>query len=136
MNLRRLCVSAIPVAALIVGCSQNPQVAKQKYFQSGNQYFAKKEYAEATVEYSKALQQDPLFGEARFKLAEAYKALGNTRAAFPEYVRAADLLPDDNEAQLKAGILLVNGGFFADAKNRARAVLKRDRNNVGALVLL
>lgn len=129
-----LCLSAVTV--LVGGCSQNPEAAKRKYFESGNRYFENKQYAEATIQYSNALHRDPQFGEARFKLAEAYKALGNTRAAFPEYVRAADLLPTNDEAQLKAGSLLVNGGFFRDAKERARAVLRRDPDNLAALVLL
>ncbi len=55
---------------------------------------------------------------------------------FPSTVRAADLLPTNDEAQLKAGNLLVNGGFFQEAKERARAVLRRDPENVAALVLL
>jgi tetratricopeptide (TPR) repeat protein len=124
------------VTVLAVGCRQNPEVAKHKYFESGNRYFESRQYAEATIQYGNALHQDPQFGEARFKLAEAYKALGNTRAAFPEYVRAADLLPTNDEAQLKAGNLLVNGGFFQEAKERARAVLRRDPDNLAALVLL
>src|ERR1700709_406883 len=108
MKLRpSICVWGV-ATTLSFACATDPQVAKRKYFESGNQYFSSKKYAEATVQYTNALRQDPRFGEARFKLAEAYKALGNTRAAFPEYVRAADLLPDNDEAQLKAGSLLVN----------------------------
>ena len=43
------------------------------------------------------------FPEARLKLAEAYMQGGNGATAFPEYIRAADLLPANTEAQLKAG---------------------------------
>lgn len=128
-----LCATA---TSLSFACATDPQVAKRRYFESGNQYFTSQKYAEATVQYTNALRQDPRFGEARLRLADAYRALGNTKAAFPEYVRAADLLPESDEAQLKAGNLLVNGGFFAEAKTRARNVLTRDPENVTALILL
>jgi putative PEP-CTERM system TPR-repeat lipoprotein len=136
MNMRPSLWWIPPVTVLALACSQNVEVAKRKYLESGNKYFAQKKYAEATIQYSNALHQDPRFGEAHLKLADAYRALGNTRAAFPEYIRAADMLPDNTEAQLRAGNLLVNGGFFADAKARARSVLKREPQNVAALVLL
>ena len=136
MKLRTTVCVFLALATLSLACATDPQIAKRKYFESGNQYFLNKKYAEATVQYNNALRQDPKFGEARLKLAEAYKALGNIRLAFPEYVRAADLLPDNDEAQLKAGNLLISGGFFAEAKSRARNVLKHDPKNVDALVLL
>ena len=136
MNIRRRLWSIPAATVLAIGCSQNPDAAKQRYFESGNQYLTQKKYAEAAIQYANALQKDPKFGEARLRMADAYKALGNTRIAVPEYIRAADQLPDSDEAQLKAGNLLVNGGFFKEAKERARTVLRRSPNNVAALVLL
>ena len=85
--------ASLAIVSLCSACATDPQIAKRKYLESGNQYFLNKKYAEATVQYNNALRQDPKFGEARWKLAEAYKALGNIRLAFPEYVRAADLCP-------------------------------------------
>lgn len=126
----------LPAIVILAGCRQDPAIAKAKYFDSGNRFFDSKQYAEATLQYGNAVRLDPAFGEARFKLAESYRALGNMRAAFPEYVRAADLMPERDDAQLAAGSLLVNGGRFQDAKERARTVLRRDPNNVAALVLL
>src|SRR5262249_28022192 len=106
MRRQSSCVWLV-ITVLVSACAQNPEIAKRKYFESGNQYFANKQYAEATLQYSNALHQDPQFGQARLKLADAYRALGNMKAAFPEYIRAADLLPDETEAQLVAGNLLV-----------------------------
>ena len=136
MNRRAGLLWTLAVTVLASACSQDVVLAKRKYFDSGNHYFEQKKYAEATIQYSNAIHLDNQFGDARLKLADTYKALGNTRAAFPEYIRAADLLPDSDEAQLKAGNLLVNGGFFKEAKERARAVLQRSPNNVAGLVLL
>ena len=46
------------------------------------------------MQYRNALQQDPRFGEARLKLADAYVQAGDPQSAYREYVRAADLLPE------------------------------------------
>ena len=61
-----------PVRRLSSGCSKDPEVAKREYLSSGDAYVEQKKYAEAIVEYRNAIQQDPKFGQARYKLAEAY----------------------------------------------------------------
>ena len=84
-------------AVLLTACT-DPQVKKQQYFESGNAYLDKKMYAEAIVEYRNAIAQDATFGEARKKLADALAHVGNAPAAFDQYIRAADLLPNDVDA--------------------------------------
>jgi putative PEP-CTERM system TPR-repeat lipoprotein len=129
--------SVFLIASLLAAsCTQSPSAAKRKYFASGSEYFRQNKYPEAAIQFSAALQKDPLFGDALFGLAEAYMAQGDVKHAFAAYIRAADLLPDNAEAQVKAGRLLVNGGYFQEAKARARAVLKRDPSNVDALLIL
>src|SRR5262245_37906553 len=81
------------------GCRTDPNVAKQEYVKSGDRYVEEKKYFEAIVQYRNALQQDPKFGEARYKLAQTYETVGDAGNAFREYVRAADLLPNDVELQ-------------------------------------
>ena len=56
---------------------------------SGDRYVAEQKYQEAVVEYRNAIQQDPKFGEARYKLAETYAKLQDPRNAYREYIRAA-----------------------------------------------
>ena len=55
-----------------MSCARDPEVAKRKYLEAGNKYFDQQKYKEAIVEYRNAVQQDPRFGDARYKLAEAY----------------------------------------------------------------
>ncbi len=81
---------------------------------------AKKDYANAMLEYRAALQSDPKLGDARLKLGDIYAQLGDAQNAYREYVRAADTLPDSTDAQLKAGALLLLGNQFADANNMLR----------------
>src|SRR6185503_13368571 len=88
-------VAAAAILLATTSCSKDPEVAKREYVRSGDAYVAKKQYREAIVEYRNAVQQDPRFGEARSKLAEAYFQVGDIENAFREYIRAADLLPKD-----------------------------------------
>ena len=128
-------VAACVVAVLAAGCSKDPEVAKREFAASGDAYVAQKKYAEAVIEYRNAIQQDPKFGEARFKLAETYMQLNQSREAAREYVRAADLMPDNTEAQVKAGRILLLAGQFQDAQARADAVLSRNPKHVDAQLL-
>lgn len=136
MKFVRVNTSAIVlVAALLSGCREDPAVAKQRYFENGNRFFEQQKYAEAIVEFRNAVRADQRFGEARLKLAEAYAATNRVREALGEYVRAADLLPNSAEAQLKAGALLLLAGEFEEAKSRADKVLQFEPQSIGAQIL-
>jgi tetratricopeptide (TPR) repeat protein len=128
-------VLAVALVLTAAACS-NPETEKQRYFESGNRFFDEKKYQEAIVEYRNALQADEMFGEARFKLAESLAAVGETRNAFRQYIRAADLLPDNLDAQMKAASMLALAGQFDDAKTRIQKVLDKDPRHVEAHVLL
>jgi tetratricopeptide (TPR) repeat protein len=131
-------LSGLGLVALMAmgGCHSNPEVAKQEYLKSGDRYVEQKKYSEAIVQYRNALQQDPRFGEARYKLAQTYEKQGDARNAFREYIRAADLLPGNMEAQVKAASLLLMTRQFEDAKTRAQKALAKDPKNVQAQIVL
>jgi putative PEP-CTERM system TPR-repeat lipoprotein len=136
MDVKRWAVVlALSSAVASAGCSKDPNIAKREFVQSGDTYVAQQKYAEAIIQYRNAVQQDPRFGEARLKLAEAYAHTGNVVNAAREYVRAADLLPDDPTAQLKAGNMLLILRQFPDAQGRADKVLAHDPKNVEAQIL-
>lgn len=120
----RISVAVVLVCATLAGgCSKDPEVAKREYLTSGNTYFEQGKYAEATVEYRNAIQQDPRFGEARYKLAETHVKLNQPLEAYREYIRAADLLPANLDAQMKAAGMLLAAGRFLDAQTRAEKAL-------------
>lgn len=127
------CVMAL--ASALAGCTGSEE-EKQLHLRNGNRYFEQKKYHKAIIEYANAIQIDDKFGEARYRLAESYAVLGNTQGAYGQYIRAADLLPDVPEVQIKTGTLLLMNGRFEDARSKARHVLERDPNNVAAQILL
>ena len=128
-------LSAILLTALLTSSCSDPETAKQRHLERGNQYAAEKRDEFAVVEYASAVKIDPKFGAARLKLAETYERLNNLRAAFPEYIRAADALPDDRTAQIKATQVLLLSGRFEDARARVATLLKKDPKDVEALLL-
>src|SRR5262245_32071805 len=85
------CLAA--VLGMLAACSRGAAY----YLKSGNDYFAKKQYNEAIVQYRSAIAKNPRLGEARARLADAYVEVGQGGNALREYARAADLLPDDVE---------------------------------------
>ena len=122
-------------ALVASGCS-SAEERKQQFLESGNRYFDEKKYGEAIVAYQNALREDPRLGETRYKLAQAYENMGDGPRAFGQYIRAADLLPDNSEVQLKAASFQLRARRFEDAKTRVERVLTREPNNVSAQTML
>jgi len=108
----------------------------QAFVENGDRYAREQRYAEAVIEYRNALAQDENSGRTRFKLAEALVAAGDREAASAQYARAADLLPDDSEVQLKTATMQFVVGELADARSRVRKVLAREPRNLDAQILL
>lgn len=124
------------VAIIGAACSDNPAERVRKSTERGNRFFAEKKYAESVIEYRRALQADPRAPDAQYKLAQAYDQLGDGPNAAREYVRAADILVDNADAQVRAGVLLLAGRNFEDAKTRALKALAIAPKNVEAHMLL
>ncbi len=64
---RKIAVLAI-LASALAGCFSSPAAKKQKFFNQGEQAFKQQQYPEAIISYSRALEIDPKFGEAHFRL--------------------------------------------------------------------
>jgi tetratricopeptide (TPR) repeat protein len=122
--------------AAMTACSRDPNVLKMRYFNAGNGYVESGKYREAILEYRRAIRADAGFGEARLRLASAYEHTGDDQNAYREYVRAADLLPDRVEVQIKAVEYLLIARRFEEARVRAEKILTRDPRSVDAQVLV
>src|SRR5882672_7572717 len=92
-------------AALCAGCGRS----RDQYMAAGRQYFAAKKFNEAVIEFRNAVARDPQYAPAHAQLAEAYMRINDAGSAAEQFVAAADLLPDDIDAQLKAAGILVLG---------------------------
>lgn len=135
LRLGRALTIAALVIAVTTACSVDQDTKKRQFVAAGDSFASQKEFKEALVEYRNAVQIDPMFGEARLKLAGAYEQVGDGASALNEYVRAADLLPNDVALQLKAGAYLIASRRVDDALARADAALKLQPDNVEAHIL-
>ena len=86
------------VAALaLVSCKGNPEAAKKRYLESGDKYFSKDRYKEASIQYRNAIKIDGRYGLARYKLALTYLKLvpPSYGGAVKELRSATELLSRD-----------------------------------------
>src|SRR5579863_4002028 len=110
--MRSIRIGVIVTIALLalVSCTRDPNVAKQRYLESGNKYFEKGRYKEARIKYLNALQKDMRFGPAYYGRGMAELKLGSLVPAVLSFRRAIELLPAENpnrwDAMTKAAEIL------------------------------
>jgi len=124
------------LAGGLVGCSRDPNVRKQKYFESGNRYYQKGQYREAAIQYGNALQVDPRFAPAHFRLGLVDEKLGAWNMAYSELATAVDLQPEFLKARLEMGNMLLAAGQLDRVKEQVEFILRRDPANVDGEQLL
>jgi tetratricopeptide (TPR) repeat protein len=132
----RFVLAGVLAAGLLTTVSCSKEAAKQQLLASGNKYFEAKKYNEAVIEYKKALQIDNLLAEAHDKLAKSYESLGDVKNAAHESILAADLMPNDPDTQVRAGLYFLAGGDFQSAKAQAQKALIKNPRHVEAQLLL
>ena len=125
------------VAFFLVSCAwRDPNVRKQKYYNSGVSYFEKGKYREAAIQLENAIKIDPKYADAHYQLAQCYIKLGMWPGAFAELNRTVDLAPRNWKAQIDLGNLLFAARQFAKAEDKANLVLAAEPQNVDAHTLL
>src|SRR4051794_22126945 len=119
------------MAAVGMACGNR----REQDLDAGNRYAAAQDYAEAIVHYRSALQRDPRFARARLRLADAYMHINDPAGATQEYLKAAELLPDDADTQLRAVGMLLFGREFEEARVRTERLLSREPTNIAARIM-
>ncbi len=78
---------------LTAACNHSPQYQVDR----GNQLFREGKFAEAALRYRKAIQDQPAYGEAHYRLAMVELKENNGTEAFRLLSRAAELMPGNEE---------------------------------------
>jgi len=95
-----VCVSIFVVSLVASsGCG----ATKKSYIAKGNALFSVGKYEEASLNYRKAIQQDPNFGEAFYRLGLTAIQLGQWSLAYNALNQAIKLPPANVDAQEKFG---------------------------------
>ena len=115
--------------SVLIGCSRDPNVRKQKYFESGQRYFEKAKYREAAIQFSNAVQVDPRFVQAPYHLAQTYLKLQEWTRAYQELSRAIEIDPDNYQARIDLANLLIAGRDFKQAQDQTDFLMAKQPNN-------
>lgn len=128
--LKFLVVAGVSVALAACG-----QPSADELLAQGDENVRKGAVPEAILQYKMAIKEDPKRPDVRVKLSDALFSQNDFAGAIREAVIAADLLPGDITAQIRAGRLLLIAGAFEDARGRADKALALDDKSVEAIVL-
>ena len=96
---RKLIRVLIPIILLVLlsGCSADPDKSKLKHFQKGMVYVKQDKPKAAVIEFRNAIQIDPKYADARYRLGLLYLESGDIKNAFKQLQRVAiqaTLMPD------------------------------------------
>jgi len=82
------------ILVFLAGCR-----SAQSYVDKGNTFFAQGKYAEASLNYRKATQKNPNYGEAYYRLGLSELKENKPLAAFQSFMQAVRLMPDHKGAR-------------------------------------
>jgi tetratricopeptide (TPR) repeat protein len=71
----------------------------EDYLSRGNRFFASEKYADAQLNYSRAIQKNPQLGEAYYRLGLAEEKQNHSIPAYQALRKAVELLPNDADAK-------------------------------------
>lgn len=101
--------------SVTLACGLTSESAKRKYLDRGNKFFEQGKYADASLNYRKALQNDPRFGEGYFRLGLSELKQDNVNAAYEALSRAVEFQPDNMEANLALAQIALTT-YIADSR--------------------
>src|SRR5262245_33055911 len=132
LTLRR--VLLVLDVVLVAGCS-SPEQKAQSYYERGMKLLSQQDYVKASIEFKNALQNKKNLVGAWRGLLEIETHNRNLEGMVPILRTIVELDPNDVEAKLKLGRLLVAGGALDQALELANAAIKLDGRNASAFTL-
>jgi tetratricopeptide (TPR) repeat protein len=108
----------------------------REHVEKGNQYFAHQQLSLADAEYRQAIEINPDFADAYYRLGLLQAAQEHPTAARQSFERAVSLDSKATDARLQLGDLLISSAQYPEAREQAEAVLQLNSRNAGAHRLL
>ncbi len=138
-RLRCAAVAVIALSAfLCCACSKNAE----QYLQKGNQLSAAGKHSEASINYRRAIQQNPKDGEAYYRLGLTELKLQNSRGAYEALGRAVQLSPAREDFKIAFADLCLAGymanparpqNLYQTINNISSELLAKDANSFAGL---
>src|ERR1039457_1474127 len=138
MRSIRLVGVILAVLVGLVSCSRDPNVVKKRYLESGNKYFEKGRYKEASIQYRNALKRDQKYGPAHYKLGLVSLKTGDVGGAVAALRRAVELVPPDQPdhwdavvklAEIYLAVAKEQPQYLKDVEDYTKDLLKHDPNS-------
>jgi len=130
------------LVGLLAGCSFDPKVTSRKYVTTGNKYYDRGKYKDASIMYRRALNKEPRYSDAWYRLGLANMKLTLYPEARKDFMRAVEIDPNNVDAMVKLGdIDLVyymldsrgNKSLLTDLKELAQTLLKKNPKSFDGL---
>lgn len=136
MILRKICLSlAIAFIGLSLCACDSPQEKEAKYIKRGNEYFEKKEYAKARLEYRNAARIAPTDTEVRYRIGLVDEAENNLQGAFKNFLGVEQQNPRHVPALLKLAQYLMAAEQYDESLKRLTVALTDAPDNAEAHAL-
>jgi tetratricopeptide (TPR) repeat protein len=116
----------------------------RRAFDRGMKLYEKRQYSEASIEFRKAIQKDPKFGEAYLKLGLTELQQGSSTEAAEALLHAVALMPDSAEPKAELAELYIRtylsdptnfAGLYHQASRFTTELLNKDSNSFDGLRL-
>ena len=106
--MRRTIVFTATLCLLLTGCSRSPTY----YVDKGNSLSQSGKLEDASLQYRKALQKDPNFGEAYYRLGLLNIRQKNIQGAYESLTRAVQLMPTREDAKVQLADICLQEYLF------------------------
>src|SRR5260370_183401 len=101
--MRRLwLILILPLIVLVAACTRDPKEVAKKYLASGNKYFEKGQFKEASIMYRRALQKDMLYAQPHYRLGVVELRQSLYAEALRSFHRATDIDSDPKRHEPEA----------------------------------
>ncbi len=139
-----LLVIGVLASVVLPGCSRDPKVLRERCISNGNKYFQNGKYRQASILYRRALQFDPKYAEAHYRLGLTAMQLKDYSTAAQSFQRACDLDPSNEDAAIHLAEIYVaayianpvlNKHLLSDAKLSVGRILSRNPKSYDGLRL-
>lgn len=121
-------ICALAFCIFLTPVYSNGQSAK-KFFKVGKEFVESNAYADAIVQFSKAVELNPDYSKAYLARAQAFEFTGNDVQAAEDYKRAIVFMPKNSEVHYQAGRMLNKIANYHEALrmlNRATGLSRKN----------
>lgn len=128
------CIVALAAAALVTGCG-GAQSRFASHMKRGQTLFSQNDFTTASIEFRNAMQIEPKDDTARLMAGRSAERLGHPREALGLYQSVVDSTPENVDARVDLGRVLVYGGAVDPALKVIEPALAKHPDNAALLTL-